>query len=234
MRRSGYDSQLSSMLCDESCICIRRTCAKLIGVVGKSTTHPPCQKIGLELLEVGMHRSFVLPHMARPPAPPDEPPTGAMKKQGGYPGRVPCVPLLVFRVPEGERSVLSAAQIKFVTLVVRRVQRAPLEPNLPTGPLMSRYWLWGTEAPPVSTHDPLHPYAVRCTAPSREGMLQCHPAPKLSGFHPHSPSSPRTVPSSARSPPERSRSSSAPSLFSSVSHGVWPRVPTRCSELYTM
>ena len=83
MRRSGYDSQLSSMLCDESCICIRRTCAKLIGVVGKSTTHPPCQKIGLELLEVGMHRSFVLPHMARPPAPPDEPPTGAMKKQGG-------------------------------------------------------------------------------------------------------------------------------------------------------
>ena len=150
MRRSGYDSQLSSMLCDESCICIRRTCAKLIGVVGKSTTHPPCQKIGLELLEVGMHRSFVLPHMARPPAPPDEPPTGAMKKQGGYPGRVPCVPLLVFRVPEGERSVLSAAQIKFVTLVVRRVQRAPLEPNLPTGPLMSRYWLWGTEAPPSS------------------------------------------------------------------------------------
>jgi hypothetical protein len=30
---------------------------ELIGVVGKSTTHPPCQKIGLELLEVGMHRS---------------------------------------------------------------------------------------------------------------------------------------------------------------------------------
>ena len=56
---------------------------ELIGVVGKSTTHPPCQKIGLELLEVGMHRSFVLPHMARPPAPPDEPPTGAMKKQVG-------------------------------------------------------------------------------------------------------------------------------------------------------
>ena len=43
---------------------------ELIGVVAKSTTHPPCQKIGLELLEVGMHRSFVLPHMARPPAPP--------------------------------------------------------------------------------------------------------------------------------------------------------------------
>ena len=82
--------------------------------------------------------------MARPPAPPDEPPTGAMKKQGGYPGRVLVVPLLVFRVPEGERSVLSAAQIKFVTLVVRRAQRAPLEPNLPTGPLVSRYWLRGT------------------------------------------------------------------------------------------
>ena len=76
-----------------------------------------------------------------------------MKKQGGYPGRVLVVPLLVFRVPEGERSVLSAAQIKFVTLVVRRVQRAPLEPNLPTGPLMSRYWLWGTEAPPPCERD---------------------------------------------------------------------------------
>ena len=45
------------------------------------------------------------------------------------------VPLLVFRVPEGEGSVLSAAQIKFVTLVVRRVQlsqRAPLGPDLMT------------------------------------------------------------------------------------------------------
>ena len=55
-----------------------------------------------------------------------------MKKQGGYPGRVLVVPLLVFRVPEGEGSVLSAAQIKFVTLVVRRVQRAPLGPDLMT------------------------------------------------------------------------------------------------------
>ena len=53
-------------------------------------------------------------------------------------------PFTFFRVPEGERSVLSAAQIKFVTLVVRRVQRAPLGPNLPTGPLVSRYWLRGT------------------------------------------------------------------------------------------
>lgn len=88
MRRSGYDSQLSSMLCDESCICIRRTCAKLIGVVGKSTTHPPCQKIGLELLEVGMHRSFVLPHMARPRLPPMSRPTGAMKQGSRYPGIV--------------------------------------------------------------------------------------------------------------------------------------------------
>ena len=42
------------------------------------------------------------------------------------------VPLLVFRVPEGEGSVLSAAQIKFVTLVVRRAQRAPLGPDLMT------------------------------------------------------------------------------------------------------
>jgi hypothetical protein len=56
---------------------------ELIGVVGKSTTHPPCQKIGLELLEVGMHRSFVLPHMARPRLPPMSRPTGAMKKHWG-------------------------------------------------------------------------------------------------------------------------------------------------------
>ena len=34
---------------------------ELIGVVGKSTTHPPCQKIGLELrvLEVGMRAPFL-------------------------------------------------------------------------------------------------------------------------------------------------------------------------------
>jgi hypothetical protein len=57
---------------------------ELIGVVGKSTTHPPCQKIGLELLEVGMHRSFVLPHMARPRLPPMSRPTGAMKNNGGF------------------------------------------------------------------------------------------------------------------------------------------------------
>jgi hypothetical protein len=61
---------------------------ELIGAVGKSTTHPPCQKIGLELrvLEVGMHRSFVLPHMARPRLPPMSRPTGAMKRNKGYPG----------------------------------------------------------------------------------------------------------------------------------------------------
>lgn len=103
---------------------------ELIGVVGKSTTHPPCQKIGLELLEVGMHRSFVLPHMARPRLPPMSRPTGAM--QQGYPGIVLVSPFTFFRVPEGERCVLSAAQIKFVTLVVRRVQRAPLGPDLMT------------------------------------------------------------------------------------------------------
>ena len=61
---------------------------ELIGVVGKSTTHPPCQKIGLELLEVGMHRSFVLPHMPRPSASPMSRPTGAMKRNKGYPGTV--------------------------------------------------------------------------------------------------------------------------------------------------
>ena len=66
---------------------------------------------------------------------PDEPSNGRDgrdEETSGYPGRVLCVPLLVFRVPEGERSVLSAAQIKFVTLVVRRVQRAPLGPDLLT------------------------------------------------------------------------------------------------------
>ena len=49
-----------------------------------------------------------------------EPPNGrdGREETSGYPGIVLCVPLLVFRVPEGERSVLSAAQIKFVTLVV--------------------------------------------------------------------------------------------------------------------
>jgi hypothetical protein len=105
---------------------------ELIGVVGKSTTHPPCQKIGLELLEVGMHRSFVLPHMARPRLPPMSRPTGAMKINKGYPGIVLVSPFTFFRAPEGERSVLSAAQIKFVTLAVRRVQRAPLGPDLMT------------------------------------------------------------------------------------------------------
>ena len=68
---------------------------ELIGVVGKSTTHPPCQKIGLELLEVGMHRSFVLPHMARPRLPPMSRPTGAMKKHG-VPGQSTSVPLYFF------------------------------------------------------------------------------------------------------------------------------------------
>jgi hypothetical protein len=105
---------------------------ELIGVVGKSTTHPPCQKIGLELLEVGMHRSFVLPHMARPRLPPMSPSNGRDEKKQGYPGTVLVYPFTFFRVPEGERSVLSAAQIKFVTLVVRRVQRAPLGPDLMT------------------------------------------------------------------------------------------------------
>ena len=62
---------------------------------GKSTTHPPRQKIGLELLEVGMHRSFVLPHMARPRLPPMSRPTGAMKNNG-VPGQSTSVPLYFF------------------------------------------------------------------------------------------------------------------------------------------
>ncbi len=79
-----------------------------------------------------------------PSASPDEPSNGRDEETTGYLGRVLVPPFTFFRVPEGERFVLSAAQIKFVALVVRRVQRAPLGPNLPTGPLVSRYWLWGT------------------------------------------------------------------------------------------
>ena len=69
---------------------------ELIGVVGKSTTHPPCHKIGLELLEVGMHRSFVLPHMARPRLPPMSRPTGALFKETRGTGQSTSVPLYFF------------------------------------------------------------------------------------------------------------------------------------------
>ena len=105
---------------------------ELIGVVGKSTTHPRVPE-NWTRAPGSRHAPFlrVATH-GTPSASPDEPSNGRDEETLGYPGRVLVPPFTFFRVPEGERSVLSAAQIKFVTLVVRRVQRAPLGPDLMT------------------------------------------------------------------------------------------------------
>ena len=103
------------MICDESCIFKNQTYLCQVDRRGGEVDDAPAVPENWTRAPGSRHAPFL-----------------RVATLGTPSGIVLVSPFTFFRVPEGERSVLSAAQIKFVTLVVRRVQRAPLGPDLLT------------------------------------------------------------------------------------------------------